>query len=167
MEKLWSPWRSKYIESFKPGNKPDEECLFCRVVKENRDKENYLVHRGKKGFIIMNLYPYNSGHLMIAPYKHVGKLNELNDEEVLDCMNLVNLGCKLLDESIFPQGYNIGMNVGRTAGAGIEDHVHFHIVPRWNGDTNFMPVLNDVKVVSEMMEQTYEKLRAALDRATQ
>ena len=112
----------------------------------------------------MNLYPYNSGHLMIAPYKHNGKLNELNDEEVLDCMNLVNLGCKLLDESIFPQGYNIGMNVGRAAGAGIEDHVHFHIVPRWNGDTNFMPVLNDVKVVSEMMEQTYEKLRAALEK---
>jgi ATP adenylyltransferase len=164
MEKLWSPWRSKYIESFKPGKEKADECLFCRVVRENKDKENYLVHRGKKGYIIMNLYPYNSGHLMVAPYAHVGKLNELNDEEVLDCMNLVNLGCKILDESIFPQGYNIGMNVGRVAGAGIENHVHFHVVPRWNGDTNFMPVLNDVKIVSEMMDETYDKLKSSLEK---
>lgn len=164
MDKLWSPWRSKYIESFKPGNENDKECLFCRVAKENKDKENYLVHRGKNGYIIMNLYPYNSGHLMVAPYKHVGKLSELNDEETLDCMNLVNLGCKLLDETIFPHGYNIGINVGRSAGAGIEAHVHFHMVPRWNGDTNFMPVLNDVKVISEMMDETYEKLRSALEQ---
>lgn len=164
MDKLWSPWRSKYIESFKPGNVNDSGCLFCRVAAEDRDKENYILHRGMTGYIIMNLYPYNSGHLMIVPYKHAGKLDVLNDEETLECMKLVNLGCKALDDSIFPQGYNIGVNVGKCAGAGIEDHVHYHIVPRWNGDTNFMPVLNEVKVVSEMMDDTYEKLKSALEK---
>lgn len=162
MDKLWSPWRSKYIESFKPGNKKDEGCLFCRVSKENKDKENYILYRGKNSYIIMNLYPYNSGHLMIVPYMHASSLNELDAETRIDCINMINTGCEILSKALFPHGFNIGANIGRVAGAGIEDHVHFHIVPRWNGDTNFMPVLNEVKLISEYMDETYEKLKNAL-----
>lgn len=162
MDKLWSPWRSKYIESFKPGNEKDDGCLFCRVAKENRDKENYILHRSKNCYIIMNLYPYNSGHLMIVPYAHARSLNELDEETRLDSMNMINTGCEILSKALFPHGFNIGANIGRVAGAGIEDHVHFHIVPRWNGDTNFMPVLNEVKLISEFMDITYEKLKKAL-----
>lgn len=165
MKKLWSPWRSKYIESFKPGAEKDGSCLFCRIPSEDRDGENYLVHRGKKGYIVMNLYPYNSGHILVVPYKHCSTLEELDDSENLECMQLINLGIKALNTSIYPEGYNIGTNIGRCSGAGIDEHVHFHIVPRWNGDTNFMPVLNEVKVVSEMMDKTYEKLKDALDKA--
>lgn len=163
MDKLWSPWRSKYIESFKPGNSNEsDECLFCRIIKEDKDKENFLLHRGKKCFIIMNLFPYNSGHLMIVPYPHAAELKELDEETSLDCMKMINLGCEILNDTIYPHGFNIGANIGRTAGAGIENHIHFHIVPRWSGDTNFMPVLNDIKVVSEAMEDTYSKLKASL-----
>ena len=157
MDKLWSPWRSKYIQSFKPGSGKENGCLFCRISKENKDKENYLLYRNKNSFIIMNLYPYNSGHLMIVPYTHVSSLTRL------ECMNMVNLGCEMLEKALYPHGFNIGANIGRVAGAGIEDHVHFHIVPRWNGDTNFMPVLNEVKLISEFMDETYEKLKKALD----
>lgn len=162
MDKLWSPWRSKYIESLKPGSTKEEGCLFCRAVKESNDKQNYLLHRGKNCYIIMNLYPYNSGHLMIVPYAHASSLNELNEETRLECMNMINLGCEILRKELFPHGFNIGANIGRVSGAGIEDHVHFHTVPRWNGDTNFMPVLNDVKIISEEMSKTYEKLKKAL-----
>ena len=165
MDKLWSPWRSKYIDTFKPGNNTDEnECLFCRIANQNKDKENFLVHRAGKCFIIMNLYPYNSGHLMIVPYQHASSIGELDADTRLECMDMLNLGCDLLHNSIYPHGFNIGANIGRTAGAGIENHIHFHIVPRWNGDTNFMPVFNDVKVVSEAMEDTYEKLRTAVSK---
>ena len=165
MEKMWSPWRSKYIDSFKPGNsKDDDECLFCRIQKEDKDKENFLIHRSEKSFIIMNLYPYNSGHLMIVPYKHAPSLKVLDKDTYLDCMNMLNLGCEILHDSIFPHGFNIGANIGRVSGAGIDGHIHFHIVPRWDGDTNFMPVLNDVKVVSEAMEDTYQKLVKTLSK---
>jgi ATP adenylyltransferase len=111
----------------------------------------------------MNLYPYNNGHLMIVPYTHVSSLRELNEDTRLECMNMINLGCEMLEKSLYPHGFNIGANVGRIAGAGIDEHVHFHIVPRWNGDTNFMPVLNEVKLISEFMEETYGKLKKALD----
>jgi len=167
LDRLWSPWRSKYIESFKPGAEKDGGCLFCKVFKEDKDEENFVLHRGTRGYIIMNLYPYNSGHLMVVPYKHTSRLDDLGADEVLGCMSLVNLACKVLDDSVYPQGYNIGMNLGRCSGAGIDEHLHFHIVPRWNGDTNFMPVLNDVKVVSEMMEETYKKLQVSLAKILQ
>ncbi len=164
MDKLWSPWRSKYIESFKPGALKDGECLFCKVQKTNTDKDNYIVYRSEHSFIIMNLYPYNSGHIMIVPYQHTSELYSLNKDETLDCMNMVNLGCKILNDSVFPHGFNIGVNIGRISGAGIDEHVHFHIVPRWSGDTNFMPVINDVKLVSEAMDDTYKKLLKALEK---
>jgi ATP adenylyltransferase len=162
MDKLWSPWRSKYIESFKPGSDKEEGCLFCRIAEENKDKENYLVYRGRESYIVMNLYPYNSGHLMIVPYQHASSLSEFDEATRLDCMNMINLGCDILGKAVYPHGFNIGANIGRVSGAGIDEHVHFHIVPRWNGDTNFMPVLNEVKIISDFMDATYEKLKKAL-----
>jgi ATP adenylyltransferase len=167
MDKLWSPWRSKYIDSFKPGHveeEDEEKCLFCRINKQDKDKENLLVHRSKNCYIVMNRYPYNSGHLLIVPYAHASSLNELDQDTYLDCMNMLNLSCEILSDTIFPHGFNIGANIGRDAGAGIAEHIHFHIVPRWNGDTNFMPVLNDIKVVSEQMEDTYVRLINSLKK---
>lgn len=163
MEKLWSPWRSQYIDSFK--EEPKEALpgsLFTRILNENDDRKNYLLYRGKNAFIIMNLYPYNSGHLMVVPYKEAKELGELDDETRLEMFSLLELGMKALTDVMKPHGFNLGANLGRVAGAGIEDHIHFHIVPRWNGDTNFMPVLNDVKVISEEMGKTYDKLKSAL-----
>lgn len=167
MDKLWSPWRSQYIESFKA--EPDghsSESLFTRILKENKDKENYLLYRGKMCFIIMNLYPYNSGHLMVVPYKEALELSELDKETKSELLELIDLGCRILTDAIKPHGFNIGANLGRIAGAGIENHLHFHIVPRWDGDTNFMPVLNEVKIISEAMDDTYEKLRKSLEKLT-
>lgn len=165
MEKLWSPWRSQYIDTFKEEPKENlPGSLFTRILNENDDRKNYLLYRGKNAFIIMNLYPYNSGHLMIVPYKEAKDLTELDDETRLEMFSLLDLGMQALTEVMKPHGFNIGANLGRVAGAGIEDHLHFHIVPRWNGDTNFMPVLNDVKVISEEMGRTYEKLSTVIDK---
>jgi len=167
MEKLWSPWRSQYIDSFK--EEPKEALpgsLFTRILNENDDRKNYLLYRGRNAFIIMNLYPYNSGHLMVVPYKEAKELGELDDETRLEMFSLLELGMKALTDVMKPHGFNLGANLGRVAGAGIEDHVHFHIVPRWNGDTNFMPVLNDVKVISEEMGKTYDKLKNSLLKLT-
>ena len=165
MEKLWSPWRSQYIDTFKEEPKENlPGSLFTRILNENDDRKNYLLYRGKNAFIIMNLYPYNSGHLMIVPYKEAKDLTELDDETRLEMFSLLDLGMQALTEVMKPHGFNIGANLGRVAGAGIEDHMHFHIVPRWNGDTNFMPVLNDVKVISEEMGRTYEKLSTVIDK---
>lgn len=165
MEKLWSPWRSQYIDTFK--DEPKETLpgsLFTRILNENDDRKNYLLHRGKNAFIIMNLYPYNSGHLMVVPYQEARSIDELDSDTRLEMFELIDLGIKVLNDAIKPHGFNIGANLGRVAGAGIEDHIHFHIVPRWNGDTNFMPVLNDVKVISEEMGRTYDKLKSALEK---
>lgn len=165
MDKLWSPWRSKYIESFKDeAAEKIKGSLFTHILNQNDDKANYILYRGKYCFIIMNLYPYNSGHLMVVPYKEARSINELDNDTRLELMELLDTGCKALTDTMKPHGFNIGANLGRVAGAGIEDHIHFHIVPRWNGDTNFMPVLNDVKVVSEAMEDTYEKLKESLNK---
>jgi ATP adenylyltransferase len=165
LDKLWSPWRSKYIESFKPGAIKEEGCLFCRVIEEVNDEKNFVIHRSERSIIIMNLFPYNSGHLMVIPKQHASTFNELDEETCTECMKNMNLGMNIINDAIHPHGFNIGANIGRVAGAGIEDHVHFHIVPRWTGDSNFMPIINDVKVISEAMEDTYRKLKASLDKA--
>lgn len=165
MDKLWSPWRSQYIQSFKDEPETDSDSsLFTRILKQDKDKENYILHRGKHCFIIMNLYPYNSGHLMIVPYKEAKSISELNGDERLELMEFIDMGCKVLTDALKPHGFNIGANLGRTAGAGIENHIHFHIVPRWNGDTNFMPILSEIKVISEAMDETYEKLKKSFNK---
>ena len=162
MERLFSPWRSKYIETFIHARTADGECILCTASAEKRDDERLIVLRGTFCHVIMNLYPYNSGHLMIAPYRHVAALIDLTDDESSEIMSLLKRMTKALQKVSHPDGFNIGANIGRAAGAGIDQHVHFHIVPRWNGDTNFMPVLADTKLISEDMKETLRKLRAAL-----
>ncbi|WP_456397807.1 HIT family protein [Palaeococcus sp. (in: euryarchaeotes)] len=157
MKLIWAPWRIEYIRSPK-----HDGCIFCDFPKENRDRERLILYRGEHAFVIMNNYPYNPGHVMIAPYRHVGKWEELTDEELLDMMKLSQLMIKALKRSMNPDGFNLGVNLGRVAGAGIEDHVHIHIVPRWNGDTNFMPVVADTKIIPESLEETYKELKNTL-----
>jgi len=163
MERLFSPWRSKYIQTFSKTPPIEEECVLCDAYRDNDDDKHFIVSRGKLCFVIMNLYPYNSGHVMVVPYHHVPSLTDLTDEESLEVMSLIKRMMKALQQVSRPDGFNIGSNVGRTAGAGIDRHIHFHLVPRWNGDTNFMPVLADTKLISEDMDLTLHKLRKSLN----
>lgn len=163
MKRLFSPWRSKYIQTFKHPNKSGK-CLFCRIAREKKDAENLVVVRGKLCYVVLNLYPYNSGHVMIIPYKHTPDLDGLSEKESAEAMKLTGIMKKALTKLSKPHGFNFGANLGRVAGAGIEDHVHFHLVPRWNGDTNFMPVLAETKVVSEELWKTWRELRKELGR---
>lgn len=158
MKIMWAPWRIEYIRSPK-----HDGCIFCDFPKENRDRERLILYRGKHCFIIMNNYPYNPGHVMIAPYRHVGRWEDLTDYELLEMMQLSQLMIKALKKTMNPQGFNMGVNLGRVAGAGIDDHVHLHIVPRWNGDTNFMPVIANTKVIPESLEEAYDELKKAID----
>ena len=156
MERIWAPWRLEYIQSAdeQPG------CVFCRAC-ELDDEEGLIVHRGEAAFVLLNKYPYAGGHLMVAPYRHCGELDALGDAEALEVHRLVTRAIEVLRAVMSPQGFNLGWNLGRIAGAGVVDHVHEHVVPRWAGDTNFMPVLADVKVMPEALSQTREKLAAA------
>jgi ATP adenylyltransferase len=157
---MWSPWRSKYIETFKnPPRQTKGRSLFTEALKAGDDDAHHIVWRGKHCFVIMNLYPYNSGHLMIVPYRQTPRFEDLTEPELKEIMHTAQRSMKALQKVMKPQGYNFGANFGRASGAGIEDHIHFHIVPRWNGDTNFMPVLADTKVVSEELQTTLKKLR--------
>ncbi len=145
---------------------PQPGCLFCRVRDEPPadDRGNLVTWRGDGCVVLMNKFPYNSGHLMIAPAAHVGSLADLDDEQAVQLHRALRLSLAVLRETMSPEGFNVGANLGRAAGAGIPDHVHLHVVPRWNGDTNFMPVIAEVKVVNEHLERTWEKLREAFNR---
>jgi ATP adenylyltransferase len=157
MEKLWAPWRMAYVGVSQPSG-----CIFCTKPAESEDAASLLLHRGEHAFIMLNAFPYNNGHLMIAPYRHTADLESLTAVENAEIMALSQLAMGLLRRAYSPDGYNLGMNLGRVAGAGIVDHLHLHIVPRWNGDTNFMPVVADTKVLPDSLENTYTRLRAAL-----
>ena len=159
MQRLWSPWRMEYITSAKGGG-----CIFCEKPRETADEENLILTRGERCFVMMNRYPYNNGHLMVVPYEHIDTPRELSPEAQLEMMGLVNLSLQVLEEAMRPDGYNIGMNVGVSAGAGIQDHIHMHIVPRWTGDTSFMPVFGETRVIVEALEQSYQKLRPIFER---
>lgn len=158
MERLWAPWRLEYIVGEKI-----EGCIFCEFPKKDEDEKYLILRRGKHAFVIMNAFPYSNGHLMVVPYRHLGDFTELSDDESLEIMQLTQKSCKALKAIARPDGFNIGINAGTAAGAGIADHVHMHIVPRWNGDTNFMPVLADVKVIPEALQTTYRKLKPHFD----
>ena len=150
---LWAPWRLEYV-----GQADEQEgCIFCRAA-EAEDEPGLVVHRGSKAFALLNKYPYAAGHLMVAPYRHVGEFSGLDDDETLEIHRLASEGMGALAQLYGPQGFNLGWNLGRIAGAGITDHVHLHLVPRWAGDTNFMPVLADVKVLPEHLVETRRKL---------
>ena len=135
-------------------------CIFCRAGQARKDADNLLLHRGRHSFVIMNRFPYSSAHLMIAPYAHVDSLEKLADEATLELIRLTNFSLSMLRTCVRPEGFNIGINLGRVSGAGIETHVHLHVVPRWNGDTNFMPILAETRVIPEHLQATYRKLRS-------
>lgn len=167
MERLWAPWRMAYIDGSGGGGSPAPPgCIFCVKPGEDRDAENWIVHRGPTCFVILNAFPYNNGHLMVVPYRHLSRLADLSPEENAEMLGLAAVMTEVLAQASGPDGYNVGMNLGRVAGAGIADHLHLHVVPRWNGDTNFMPVLGDVKVMPESLDQVYVKLTDALARRT-
>ncbi|HLZ22564.1 MAG TPA: HIT domain-containing protein [Ktedonobacterales bacterium] len=157
MKRLWAPWRMTYIDA---GDKTDAGCIFCTKAAEHKDAKNLILHRSERCFVLMNLYPYNNGHLMIAPYVHVPSIEELDAPTLTDIMTTAQQSLAMLHAAIHPHGFNMGINQGTAAGAGIADHVHLHIVPRWNGDTNFMPVLADVKVMPDFLANTYRQLKA-------
>jgi len=156
MEQIWAPWRIRYIETAKAEVKG---CILCDKPKESKDEANYILYRGKHNFVMLNGYPYNPGHLMVAPYRHVDGLDKLPREELHEHFEIVSRGVEVLKKVFGPGGFNIGMNLGRVAGAGIDSHIHTHIVPRWPGDTNFMPVVADVRVMPEALADTYNKLK--------
>lgn len=154
MDKLWAPWRINYISVAKKA----KGCLFCRVSREASDRKNLVLLRSEHVFCILNKFPYNNGHLMLSPYRHIRNLSQLNNGEILDLFSTLNKVQSLLKKMLKPDGFNLGMNLGRVSGAGIPGHLHLHVVPRWKEDTNFMPVLFDTKVVSQSLEALYEKL---------
>ena len=150
---IWAPWRIEYILGEKEGG-----CFLCKMFEEDNDRENLLLKRGKTCAVVMNRYPYNSGHLMVTPYRHLDNLSELTPEERLELMDLTAEAVDILKAELNPQGLNLGFNLGEPAGAGLKDHIHQHIVPRWTGDTNFMPVLADTRVMPQALEEQYDVL---------
>ena len=162
MDMIYAPWRYKYIKE-SLSNKTDDGCLFCEVLKKQNDKENLIIYRGNSVYVMLNRYPYNNGHLMIIPYRHISELDIMDGNENIEMMKFLGIAVQVLKRKFSAEGFNIGVNLGRIAGAGIADHLHFHIVPRWNGDTNFMPVLADTKVISQGMEECWEILKKGFD----
>ena len=159
--RIWAPWRLEYVKDAAKDN--EDDCIFCAKPAADDDEANLIVHRGERCFVILNLFPYTNGHLMVAPYEHVGALQDLDADTVAEIMALAQKAMRRLEEVYSPQGYNVGFNQGRIAGAGFENHIHMHVVPRWGGDTNFMPVLADTRVMPQTLQQSYEALRGGFD----
>ncbi len=157
MDRLWSPWRYHYVSTVSPG----DECIFCAKTRENRDEDNLILFRGRLNYVLLNLFPYTTGHLMITPYRHVAQLEELAAEEAAELMELARLSVRHLKSAYRPQGFNLGMNLGECAGAGIAGHLHMHVLPRWTGDANFMTTIAETRVMPEDLRETWRKLSAA------
>ncbi len=154
MKMLWAPWRMKYITS-----PPEDTCFLCAAWRSREEKRHLVLHKGSVAFVLMNRYPYNNGHLMVACSRHLGDLDAVGAQVRAEILELVNLSVKVLKDAVSPHGFNVGVNLGKIAGAGMDDHLHVHVVPRWNGDTNYMPVLAETKVMPEHLDATFEKLR--------
>ena len=160
MDRLWSPWRYEYIAAGGAADSESNGCVFCKLRDDpDRDEANFVIHRASHNFIVLNIYPYISGHLLIVPYEHVGELDAATKETTDELMDLTKRCQTALRDAYQPTGFNIGMNLGRSAGAGIVDHIHIHILPRWTSDTNFMSTVSDTRVIPEDLSTTYEKLR--------
>ena len=161
MDILWSPWRYEYIKSGSSGEKRREPrvCVFCALQQETDDESNFILHRAEFNFVVLNIYPYISGHLLIIPYAHMGELDAAPKETTDELMDLTKRSQSLLRETYNPHGFNLGMNLGRAAGAGVADHIHLHIMPRWTGDSNFMSTIGETRVIPEDLSTTYHKLR--------
>ncbi len=159
MDRIFTPWRMQYILSDKQAG-----CVFCDILEAADDREVLILHRAQWSFLVLNKYPYNNGHLMAVPYRHVDTPEALRPEELAEVMQLAVLGMRALRAVMRPEGFNLGANIGKVAGAGVKDHVHIHVVPRWGGDTNFMPVLGEVRVIPQALSETYDQVKAALDK---
>jgi len=160
-EILWAPWRLAYIK----GVRKEKGCFICRALRGKNDRKNLLLKRSPLSAVLLNKFPYNNGHLLLAPRRHVADYEEVTPEEHLEMRRLLILCKKALEKTLRPQGFNIGINLGRTAGAGLVEHLHYHVVPRWNGDANFMPVTADVKVISQSLSAAYDILKKELDKS--
>jgi ATP adenylyltransferase len=158
LETLYSPWRMAYISSAEKS----QECIFCEFPKKNEDEAFLILHRGKTCFVILNAFPYNPGHLMVVPYRHIADYENLSDMELLEMHRLAGACIAALKENMAPHGFNMGINLGRIAGAGVDGHVHLHVVPRWSGDTNFTTVIGETRVLPEALSVTWTKLKKAL-----
>jgi ATP adenylyltransferase len=156
MKNIWAPWRIDYVSN----PKKDKKCIFCKKAKEKDDKANFVLLRAEYSFALLNIYPYSNGHLMVAPYRHISDFNDLEDSELNEIFKLIKISKERLKKYLNPEGFNIGINIGAAAGAGIKDHIHFHLVPRWIGDTNFMPLLADTKVISQSLNDLYRLLKS-------
>ena len=161
MDSLWAPWRMEYILSDK-----SEECIFCTAPAANDDVGKKILYRGKHSFVMINIFPYSNGHLLVSPYRHLDCLTKMNEAEMLESCQLIQKSTGILRQTYNPDGFNVGFNIGRSGGAGFEDHIHAHIVPRWAADTNFMPVLADVKVHPEHIEATFKRLQPLFQNLT-
>ena len=160
-ERIWAPWRLEYVKD--AAKDVEDECIFCAKPADEDDEANLIVHRGGRCFVILNKYPYTNGHLMVAPFEHLATIQELDAATVGELMALAQRAMSVLEDEYSPHGYNVGFNQGRVAGAGLEHHIHLHVVPRWGGDTNFMPVIADTRVMAQTLEQTYAALRGRFD----
>jgi ATP adenylyltransferase len=157
--RIWAPWRLAYVKD--ASKDIEEECIFCAKPAAGDDEASLIVHRGERCFAMLNLFPYTNGHLMVAPFEHVGRIQDLPRETTAEMMALAQTVMSRLEDVYSPHGFNVGFNQGRVAGAGVEHHIHLHVVPRWGGDTNFMPVIADTKVMPQTLEQSYEALKGA------
>ncbi len=164
LDRIWAPWRASYIHTGPTHPRPADDCFLCRGLSEDRDRENLVVYRRTNSFVVLNRYPYNNGHLLVCPCVHRGTLGELEGLELLEPIDTVKRMMCILDRMLRPQGYNVGLNQGKAAGAGLPGHLHWHIVPRWDGDSNFMPILGETKVIIESLEAFYDRLMAELAR---
>jgi ATP adenylyltransferase len=154
--RIWAPWRLPYVKGDKTS-----ECIFCTKPDAGDDRESLIVHRGERCFVILNAFPYTNGHLMVAPFEHVARIQDLDSATLTEMMELSRSAMARLEDTYSPEGYNVGFNQGRVAGAGVEHHIHVHVVPRWGGDTNFMPVLGDTRVMPQTLEESYDALQGA------
>ncbi len=157
LQHLWAPWRMEYILAEK-----ERDCVFCEALTADNDRDVNIIYRGQWGFVILNLYPYNNGHVMVLPYRHIATLGELTADERAELMELAERSIAALEKTMHPEGFNVGINLGRAAGAGIETHVHMHVVPRWAGDTNFATVIGSTRTLPELLSQTYSRLHRAM-----
>lgn len=160
MDYLWSPWRYQYVSKAGAGG----SCVFCEKIRQMEDRRNYILHRGKHNFVVLNLFPYTSGHLLIVPFLHAALLEDIPDEALVEMMQLTSDASRHLRAVYRPRGLNIGMNIGECAGAGVAEHIHMHVLPRWPGDVNFMTSVGETRVLPEALETTYEKLKAAFEQ---
>jgi ATP adenylyltransferase len=165
MERMWSPWRSEYLTQSAEAGPGDGRSVFARLAAEDQDEKNLVVWRGEHVFVVMNLYPYNNGHVLIVPYREVAAYVALSPAEQAEIASTIERCLRWLEQALQPEGFNVGMNLGAAAGAGVPQHLHVHVVPRWRGDTNFMPTIAEVRVVPEALRDTYRKLRAAVEGA--